>query len=62
MFHRLFYDGRVLAYRFGRAVRYERGDLDEFIDGARVLPGVLDHLVAAAGPVDGRDHRGRAPR
>ena len=35
---------QLRAYRFGRVIRIRGGDLDTFIDGARIQPGSLAHL------------------
>ena len=35
---------QLRAYRFGRVIRIRGGDLDTFIDSARVQPGSLRHL------------------
>ena len=37
--------GRVAAYRFGRVLRYQRADLDRFIEGSRERVGDLEYLV-----------------
>jgi excisionase family DNA binding protein len=35
---------QLRAYRFGRVIRIRGGDLDTFIDSARIQPGTLAHL------------------
>ena len=36
--------GDLPAYKFGRVIRIQRGDVDAFIEASRVKPGALTHL------------------
>ena len=40
--YRLIDDGQVPAYRFGRVIRLQRGDVDDYIERCRIVPGTLD--------------------
>jgi len=42
--------GDLPAYKFGRVIRSQRGDVDAFIEPSRVKPGALTHLYP---PLDG---------
>lgn len=42
--YRLIDEGDLPAYKFGRAIRIRRADLDDFLDRSRVQPGDLVHL------------------
>jgi excisionase family DNA binding protein len=46
--YRLIDEGEIAAYKFGRVIRLQRGDVDAFIAGARIEPGSLDHLYPEA--------------
>lgn len=41
--------GDFPAYKFGRVIRLQRGDVDAFIEASRVEPGTLQHLVNRGG-------------
>lgn len=43
--YRFINDGQLPAYKMGRVIRLKQSDLDEFIDGARIAPGSLEHLT-----------------
>lgn len=61
--YRLIDEGQVPAYKFGRVIRLKEGEVDTFIESARVEPGNLNHLypeprgekVGANGAVDEDD-------
>ena len=36
--------GELPAYRMGRVIRLQAGDVDEFIGRSRIEPGTLEHL------------------
>lgn len=38
--------GELPAYKFGRVIRVKVTDVAEFIEGNRIQPGELSHLVA----------------
>lgn len=40
--YRLIDDGQVPAYRFGRVIRLQRVDVDDYIERCRIEPGSLD--------------------
>ena len=42
--YRFIDEGDLPAYRFGRVIRLRQGELDTFIERARILPGTLEHL------------------
>jgi excisionase family DNA binding protein len=42
--YRFIDEGQVPAYRFGRVIRLKQSEVDEFIEGARIAPGTLEHL------------------
>ena len=42
--YRLIDEGHVPAYKIGRLIRLQAGEVDAFIDGARITPGTLEHL------------------
>ena len=42
--------GDLPAYKFGRVIRIQCGDVDAFIEASRVKPGALTHLYP---PLDG---------
>ena len=37
-------EGHVPAYKFGRVIRLQEGEVDGFISSARIEPGTLEHL------------------
>ncbi|MEM9130831.1 MAG: helix-turn-helix domain-containing protein [Actinomycetota bacterium] len=51
--YRFINDGKLAAYRIGRVYRIKRTDLEDFLNGAALRPGDLNHLVR-----DGRDQAG----
>jgi len=42
--YRFIDEGDLPAYKFGRVIRLRTGDIDEFVAGARITPGSLEHL------------------
>jgi excisionase family DNA binding protein len=42
--YRLIDEGAIPAYKFGRVIRLQAGEVDRFIEAARVQPGSLEHL------------------
>ncbi|MBK9181095.1 MAG: helix-turn-helix domain-containing protein [Acidimicrobiales bacterium] len=42
--YRFIDDGGLPAYRFGRVIRLQQADVDEFIERCRIEPGTLEHL------------------
>jgi excisionase family DNA binding protein len=42
--YRFIDEGQVPAYRFGRVIRLKQSEVDDFIEGARIAPGTLEHL------------------
>ena len=53
--YRLIDDGQIPAYKFGRVIRLQARDVDNFINGARIQPGDLEHLypTTAGNAADG---------
>jgi excisionase family DNA binding protein len=47
--YRLIDSGQIPAYKFGRVIRLQEGEVDTFIEQARIAPGALEHLYADAG-------------
>lgn len=43
--YKLVNDGEVVAYRPSRSLQFKLEDLDSYLEGTRVQPGDLDHLV-----------------
>lgn len=42
--YRLIDEGQLPAYRFGRVIRLQEAEVDEFIQASRIAPGSLEHL------------------
>lgn len=42
--YRLIDEGEILAYKLGRVLRLKLGDVEAFLESARVQPGDLEHL------------------
>jgi excisionase family DNA binding protein len=42
--YRFIDEGQLPAYKMGRVIRLQAGDVDDFISRARILPGTLEHL------------------
>ena len=45
-------DGALPAFKVGRLIRFRAADVDAYLEGARVAPGALDHLVLPSGRRD----------
>lgn len=48
--YRFIDEGQIPAYRFGRVIRLQAGEVDQFIQHCRIQPGSLEHLYPE--PVD----------
>src|ERR1700728_1199229 len=42
--YRFIDEGMVTAYKFGRVIRLQQGDVERFIESCRIAPGSLAHL------------------
>lgn len=42
--YRLIDEGQLPAYKFGRVIRLQEGEVEAFVSQARVKPGQLQHL------------------
>jgi excisionase family DNA binding protein len=42
--YRFIDEGQLPAYKMGRVIRVQAGDVDDFIARARIVPGTLEHL------------------
>ena len=42
--YRFIDEGQLPAYRFGRVIRLQAAEVDEFIQRCRIQPGSLEHL------------------
>lgn len=42
--YRFIDEGQLPAYKLGRVIRLKEADVEDFIDGARIKPGSLEHL------------------
>ena len=42
--YRFIDEGQLPAYRFGRVIRLQQREVDEFIERSRIQPGTLEHL------------------
>ena len=49
--YRLIDEGQLPAYKFGRVIRLQTNEVDQFIAGARIQPGELEHLYPHADQV-----------
>lgn len=47
--YRLIDNGQIPAYKFGRVIRLQETEVEQFIDAARIEPGDLEHLYADVG-------------
>ena len=48
--YRLIDSGQLPAYKFGRVIRLQEGEVEAFVERARIQPGALEHLYAEATP------------
>lgn len=46
--YRLIDEGHLPAYKFGRVIRLQRAEVDNFIAQSRIRPGTLEHLYPEA--------------
>ena len=46
--YRFIDEGQLPAYKMGRVIRLQAGDVDAFIERARIVPGTLEHLYPEA--------------
>jgi len=46
--YRLIDEGQLPAYKFGRVIRLQQAEVDDFIAEARIQPGELEHLYPHA--------------
>jgi excisionase family DNA binding protein len=46
--YRLIDEGELPAYKFGRVIRLQEGEVDDFIAHSRIEPGNLQHLYPDA--------------
>ena len=53
--YRFIDEGLLPAYKMGRVIRLQEGDLDGFIERMRIAPGTLDHLYPEPKSHDARD-------
>jgi excisionase family DNA binding protein len=42
--YRLIDEGELPAYKFGRVIRLQQSEVDDFIASSRIAPGSLEHL------------------
>ncbi|MGH9296723.1 MAG: helix-turn-helix domain-containing protein [Acidimicrobiales bacterium] len=42
--YRMIDEGDLVAYKFGRVIRLQEGDVVTFVDRSRIAPGSLEHL------------------
>ncbi len=50
--YKLIDQGEIPAYQMGRVIRFRQGDLDAFVERARIAPGSLRHLYPDLSPPD----------
>ena len=43
--YRFIDEGSIVAYRFGRVIRLKTIDVEAYIEGCKIKPGELSHLV-----------------
>jgi excisionase family DNA binding protein len=46
--YRLIDEGQLAAYKMGRVIRLQEGEIDQFIAASRIQPGSLEHLYPEA--------------
>lgn len=46
--YRFIDEGSLPAYRFGRVIRLQQSEVDQFIEASRIVPGTLEHLYPEA--------------
>jgi excisionase family DNA binding protein len=42
--YRFINEGQLPAYKFGRVIRLQQAEVDDFIQSVRIEPGTLEHL------------------
>ena len=42
--YRFINEGQIPAFKLGRVIRLKESDVEDFIEGARIAPGALEHL------------------
>lgn len=47
--YRLIDNGELPAYRFGRVIRLQAAEVDQYIEQCRITPGSLEHLYSDSG-------------
>jgi excisionase family DNA binding protein len=53
--YRLIDHGELPAYKFGRVIRLQEADVDEFIRRSRIAPGSLEHLYPESKDISDTD-------
>ena len=53
--YRLIDEGELPAYKFGRVIRLQEADVDEFINASRIAPGSLEHLYPESKDISDTD-------
>jgi len=53
--YRFIDEGQLPAYRFGRVIRLQQREVDEFIERSRIQPGTLEHLYPEPAAGSGRE-------
>ena len=53
--YRLIDHGELPAYKFGRVIRLQEADVDEFIRRSRIEPGSLEHLYPESKDISDTD-------
>jgi excisionase family DNA binding protein len=53
--YRFIDEGQLPAYKMGRVIRLQAGDIDGFIERMRIAPGTLEHLYPEPKSHDVRD-------
>lgn len=48
--YRFIDEGQLPAYKMGRVIRVQEGDIDAFIERMRIVPGTLEHLYPEPRP------------
>jgi len=46
--YRMIDEGQLPAYKFGRVIRLQEAEVQEFIARSKIKPGTLEHLYPAA--------------
>ncbi len=59
--YRLIDSGQLAAYKFGRVIRLQQPDIDDYVERAKIAPGDLEHLYAMGGDEEVDDPDGFSP-